>query len=83
MVDVAFSILATHQDFSHVAHVEYAAVLAYSLMFVDDVSVLYWHVKTAEGRNQGSQSNMFVVETGFFIFHNYRGVRFGRGSRER
>jgi hypothetical protein len=26
---------------------------------------------------------MLVVETGFFIIHNYRGVRFGRGSRER
>ena len=38
-------------------------------MLIDDGAVLYRHVKTAEGRDEGAQRYMFVIETRFLVFH--------------
>jgi hypothetical protein len=52
-----------------VAHVEYAAMLAHGLMFVDDARILDGHVETSKRTDECPEGNVFVVQTGSFVFH--------------
>ena len=49
VVDIAFGVTARNEHFAHVAHIKYATVLTYSLMFIDNAAILYGHVEPSEG----------------------------------
>ena len=69
MIHIAFGILAFHRHFAHVAHVEHTAVLAHGLMLIDDARILNGHVESSEGTDECPEGNVFVVQTGSFVFH--------------
>ena len=69
MLYVAFCITATDGYFAHVTHVEHAALGAHSLVLVGDIAILDRHFKSCKGRHQCAHSHVFVIETGFLVFH--------------
>ena len=69
MVYIAFGILSLYRHFAHVAHVEYATMLAYGLMFVDDARVLDRHVEASKRTDECPEVYVFVIQTGSFVFH--------------
>ena len=49
MVHIAFSITTGDKHFTHVTHIEHTARLTYSLMLINNATILYRHVETSKG----------------------------------
>ena len=71
MVDITLSILTRDKDLAHMTHIEHTTMLAHCLMFVYNIGILDWHVEATKRRYQSSKCDMFVIETGLFVFHIY------------
>ena len=49
MVHIAFRLSTLDGYFTHVTHIEHPAMLSYGIVLINDVRILYRHVKAAKG----------------------------------
>ena len=70
--DIVHELLALgagNEHLSHVRYIEYAARLTHCIVLIDDVGVLYWHVKATERAYESTECHMLVIKTGSLVFH--------------
>ena len=60
---------AGHEYLTHMRYIEHTARLAHSVMLINDVAVLDWHIEATERAHQCAQCNVLFIKTSSFIFH--------------